>query len=146
MEQDRDMKLKQAFPSMFRNLDYIETRDGWLNLIYRLTKKIEETCRDHGLSGEQMPYASQIKEKFGSLRYHMRGREHWTDDLMDEIVAIKKEYEDESLRTCERCGQSGSLHTSTGVWMVRCPECLAVEGEARRIETEKWLREWKTED
>lgn len=60
--------------------------------------------------------ASQVKEKFGTLRFYMTGS-------TDEMEAIITEAERRSAVTCEECGKPGKL--VGGGWVyTRCRECF----------------------
>ncbi len=53
----------------------------------------------------------QIKEKYGTLRYYYRpGSDDVAPGLLDAMDAIADEAERVSAVTCERRGQSGTLH------------------------------------
>lgn len=59
--------------------------------------------------------ASQVKEKYGTLRFYMSGE----TDAMSEAI---NEAEDESAKTCENCGGPGKVYD--GGWVVtRCDPC-----------------------
>src|SRR5450830_1151991 len=54
----------------------IECGDGWFALIDRLSRACEneiETLMAQGVPKERWPRIAQIKEKFGSLRFYVRG-------------------------------------------------------------------------
>ena len=130
MTKELDEKLCKEFPHVFRqrNGDKMETcmcwgfecADGWYDLLYRCSAKIERAIiqmkkDDPTLTDEDLPCASQIKEKFGTLRFYMHG-------YTDEIDAATSEAENESEVTCEECGKAGTLRQ--GGWMVTlCDAC-----------------------
>lgn len=58
---------------------------------------------------------SQIKEKFGTLRFYIYGGSDAIDKLIDTA-------EDLSSVTCEQCGQSGELRDN-GWLFTLCDEC-----------------------
>jgi hypothetical protein len=119
--------------------------DGWFDLINRLSEQLEKmilelppacsNCghdwRGHGAlrtdhCGEDCacenwepcrPRASQVKEKFGGLRFYMTTGSEEMFDLIDKA-------EEESLRTCEVCGKTGSLRSLGGWYMTRCNACF----------------------
>lgn len=59
---------------------------------------------------------SQIKEKYGTLRFYWHGD---LPDLGDEIIAAAEHL---SGHLCEVCGAVGVLHTEYGWWSTRCKE------------------------
>jgi hypothetical protein len=110
--------------------------DGWFDLIYKASQKIEAeiksmkpTCEwcdqgchapfENGCTGpdgfvDSRPKASQVKEKFGTLRFYMNRSSKTIDDIITEA-------EEESAVTCETCGKPGRL--TTGGWIkTLCPE------------------------
>lgn len=93
-----------------------ECGDGWFDLIYGLSKKIQKLIDDKKLSEDF--YATQIKEKFGFLRYY-------TSFSTDEVDKLIDEAEEESMVTCEQCGKSGELRDVGGHWyMTLCNSCF----------------------
>jgi hypothetical protein len=66
------------------------------------------------------PMASQVKEKYGTLRFYMN---YATDAMYDAI----SEAEDLSAATCEECGKPGKV-VGKGWLMCRCQECAEKEG------------------
>lgn len=77
----------------------IECGDGWEPIIRRLCEVIEKKDM----------VATQIKEKFGGLRFYVAGKGDGESD-----VAIT-EAEKESYKTCERCGEPGRIRE--GGWI-----------------------------
>jgi hypothetical protein len=65
------------------------------------------------------PRASQVKEKFGTLRFYLT---HGTD----EMYAITDEAERRSASTCEACGKPGKLR-GRGWLYTRCAKCWKKE-------------------
>lgn len=63
-------------------------------------------------------YATQVKEKFGTLRYYCAP----IDDLNTEVLEAFRDVIDQAARmpavTCERCGKPGVLHRR-GHWRKR---------------------------
>lgn len=106
----------------------IECGDGWFALIDRLSLACEneiDTLIAQGVPKEGWPRIAQIKDKFGGLRFYVRGP--LSDDLRAQILQAENI---ESLRTCECCGVPGKLRT--GRWRYTyCDNCDA-ECEANR--------------
>lgn len=88
--------LEQRYPTLFTSVPFgVECGDGWFDIIDRLSAKLEPlTSRQPG--GERMTL-TQIKEKFGTLRYYVSyvpdGHEEY---VYEQINAAEKE----SARTC----------------------------------------------
>ena len=70
---------------------------------------------------EKIPVASQIKEKFGGLRFYV---DRATEEHYNYIAFA----ESMSYRTCERCGAPGKLFTN-GWHVVLCDEHAKEEGK-----------------
>jgi hypothetical protein len=88
-----------------------ECGDGWLTLLYRLSRALSEHADSVGLE----LVATQVKEKFGMLRIYVDGGDEEVDRLLDEG-------ELESAAICEVCGAPGTL--SNGGWCsTRCEPC-----------------------
>ena len=79
--------------------------DGWLPMIQNLIQELI----DAGWNKE----ISQIKEKFGSLRFYIGGGS-------DEMYTIIGKYEHKSLEICEECGEPGELVISNRWWQTKC--------------------------
>ena len=116
-------KLEQKIFEDFPNLYYpekpetetlmcfgFECSDGWFDLIYRLSKDLNEM--------EDLPEGFeiiQVKEKFGSLRVYPN---YDNEKIYDRINQAEKE----ASETCESCGKPGEL--KEGGWMrTLCEEC-----------------------
>lgn len=93
------------------------------DLLMRLSAKMEaelQTALAVGTRKQDLPQASEIKEKFGLLRFHVSKQPaHWRDWIF--------EAGRESGRTCEICGAPGSLHRGAGVKTV-CEACAKRDG------------------
>jgi hypothetical protein len=126
-----------------------ECGDGWYDLIYSLSAKLEKliqkfiddnkgnlVCRwcwktkfehischnpNNGEYEEGYPRASQVKEKYGILRMYLTTG---TDEMFDLI----DEAEELSSKTCEICGKKGKLY-SDGWCVTRCKKCYKGENK-----------------
>lgn len=75
------------------------------------------------------PCASQVKEKYGTLRLYLTGYPLGFD-------AIECEAEEKSKRVCELCGRSGKL-VGTNWLYTRCYKCYR-----RMIKSGRFVGEW----
>lgn len=66
------------------------------------------------------PRASQVKEKYGGLRFYMT-------DATEEMYALIEEAEQRSYKICDRCGNPGQTTKINGWIHTGCKECLKVE-------------------
>lgn len=107
MTSEKERRLKEDFPELYGSLNVINCDDGWEPLIRRLSERLESL----GVK------ALQVKEKFGTLRFYL-------DMYTDEAEAAIAIAEEESARTCERCGAPGLLRD--GSWVLTlCDACDA---------------------
>lgn len=98
--------------------------DGWFDILMRLSVKMEaelQAILGAGKRKQDLPVAQQVKEKFGKLRFHVGGQPaHWRD-WIEEAMA-------ESGKTCELCGQPGSLGVHHGWYRTFCPRHRMLSG------------------
>jgi len=120
MREDLDKQLCQKYPDIFkdRHGDMRETAmcwgfdcgDGWYNIIDNLCATIKN--REYNLKLNKKEFvpvvATQVKEKYGGLRFYYNGG----DDYIDGAAALA-EYMSEV--TCEKCGKPGKLRGHS--WM-----------------------------
>lgn len=122
MKKELELKLVEKYPDLFKDYggDIRKTcmhwgfshGDGWYDLVDELSSKLA-------------PYkvvATQVKEKFGGLRFYLQYPHHLSEEDVDKIRDIKHEYEVKSLQTCEHCGKPGSLCVK-GWRRTLCEEC-----------------------
>lgn len=123
MNPELDKALCNKFPQIFTDRDSsmattamcwgFEVKDGWYSLIDVLC---EELQRDTDQQGALQVVATQVKEKYGGLRFYVRAASDRQMAMIDFAEAL-------SYRTCEECGAPGSLDERKGRWMeTRCPQ------------------------
>lgn len=112
MNKELEEQLYRSYPLLYRGRHLpkeesamcwgICAGDGWLHLIDRLSGNIEreiERMKGDGCPESDLPKATQVKEKLGSLRFHVRPR---TPVIQTYIEAAR----DESELICESCGRT----------------------------------------
>jgi hypothetical protein len=108
--------LVAAYPRFFERGGFPSVGDGWRTLLERalarITKALQAEPPEAGVS------IVQIKEKFGTLRFHYHARSVSDHALaaIDEAVELA---EARSACTCEQCGDEGGLHLR-GDWYATC--------------------------
>lgn len=124
MDEKLDKKLVKSFPNLYmdRHGNMSSTcmcwgfscSDGWFKLIWQLSEKLEPLCKAENDSyteeQKKLGYrccASQVKEKFGTLRFYMTCE----TDKMDKLI---EEAEQLSSITCEECGKKGKTRNDLG--------------------------------
>ena len=124
MKSELANQLKEKYPQIFRDLwgnpretclaFGIECGAGWYDIIDRLCEGI--TKLDLGPQFK----ATQVKEKFGELRFYYSGVPEVKWGPMGELVAAA---ERESRETCEYCGSKEDV-TCEGSWIkALCKKC-----------------------
>jgi len=129
MKEELDKKLCEDFPLLYadRNASMQETcmcwgfevGDGWHDIIYKLSDKLEKMIKEYekkNPDAKGIMKASQVKEKFGTLRYYMTS----STDEMEKVIS---KAESQSAKTCEVCGKPGDL-TGKGWYRTLCNKCV----------------------
>ena len=152
MKPELQSKLLEAYPKIFRQKDLpknkscmywgIKTGDGWYHILHTLCSQIQNHLK-HNLRKDQDPAAvnveaTQIKEKFGGLRFYYNGGDEFIEGLTWMAEAI-------SYRTCEECGSPGTPN-STGWIKTLCPPCREKDNIMNKTDTneqdidqKKWI-------
>lgn len=108
-------EIINAFPALLIRQGqpiFIECGDGWNDIIYHLCEKIEAIAIREEPSEFQ---ASQIKEKYGSLRFYMSSETNAMSALIDDAQRLSRE-------TCEVCGKAGSTIIDAVGWLTTACE------------------------
>jgi len=137
MRKELDEKLCREFPNLYgmRNADMKQTcmcwgfecSNGWYQLIHDLSEKLEAEILKQPEEDREHFCASQIKEKFGTLRFYMHAATDVMYDLIDKAEA-------ESARTCEVCGKPGEENMQ-GNWVSTSCEAHADRRRLRSVES-----------
>jgi hypothetical protein len=119
---DWRIAMLEAHPNLFHPPEaHPETADGypscgegWRDLLERACVRIEAALADGGGTFR----ASQIKEKFGGLRFYWWGQvSPETAARISDALALA---EARSFCSCETCGAEGQLYRHGGISMTRC--------------------------
>jgi hypothetical protein len=146
MKTELQEKLFNDFPQLYRDRFKPDTQsrmcdgfyccgDGWFDLIYKLSSKIDEFCKKHNLTGNNYICAWQVKQKYGSLRFYTGNYygNNYTDlverskEQNEELHKLIRDAENESSITCEVCGKSGKAYNSRGWISVSCEDHISKE-------------------
>jgi hypothetical protein len=101
----------------------IEASDGWYDLLDTLCGSLENHMRNR----PKMPpvVVTQVKEKYGGLRFSISGGDEYCDGLVDMAEHM-------SYKICEACGNPGK--PNKGGWIsVRCESCRIAEESKRNV-------------
>lgn len=124
MNEENTKKLVETFPKLYRGRSLgireslmcfgFECEDGWYNIIYNLSKKIEEIISQ---PGHDNCYAVQVKQKLGTLRFYMTISTDEIEDLIEKATEFTE-------HTCEICGEEGKMGETNHHWIsCRCTKC-----------------------
>lgn len=125
MKKELDEKLVNDYPKIFADRFKscqetcmcwgFECDDGWFSLINSLCN-----CIQHYLNQKseiEQVVATQVKEKYGTLRFYFDGG----DDYIQGLVSMTEYL---SGCTCEVCGNPGKLTGNRYDLRLRCEKCL----------------------
>ncbi len=113
-----DKKLVKEFPDLYADR-YADMRvtamcwgfdcdSGWFPLIWNLSKRIDKAIKGSPKNKRKYLKASQVKEKYATLRFYMAGENYEITEAIDAI-------EERSSGVCEICGFKGAL--IEGPWL-----------------------------
>lgn len=105
-------KLIQNFPKIFDSDFYFDCDEGWCDLLFDLCTKIQKYC-DEGKYKQVV--ATQVKEKFATLRFYIAGGDDFIYRLIDDA-------EMKSADICEVTGGNGILHRRGYYYKTLCKE------------------------
>lgn len=120
MNIDLQQKLWDEFPLLYEEIEgstvrrvYFEVNDGWFDLIHELSTKLYPLVKDFNIQYKDtfIPLkfsVSQVKEKYGSLRFY-------ADLTTNEMNILIEEAEKRSKKICEVCGKPGEIRR--GHWV-----------------------------
>lgn len=120
MSPEKTQLLIDIYPELFSDIStrscmYLfgfECRDGWFDLLSECIENIKDVCLRENLDIK----TSQVKEKYGTLRFYLSS----TTDELEEIIGFA---EDKSAITCEVCGKLGKSRKLSWIQTL-CEECL----------------------
>lgn len=136
MNEAHDKFLCEHYPILYKQRHHnkrktcmcwgFECSDGWFKPIQKLSEILE--ALNHNKYKANPIHATQVKEKFGGLRfytnhvgtYNTKDGDHITSDVSLAIMNAELECS----KTCEICGESGTLR-ATGWWRTLCDKCAA---------------------
>ena len=115
-------ELPKKYPSLFKNESfYFECGNGWYELIDVMCSIIERRQRRGSVPSDDIEI-TQIKEKFGGLRFYYSGG----DDHIGGMVTMAEVW---AGRTCETCGNLGKRRD--GGWVRTLCDVHEAEHQAK---------------
>lgn len=130
--------LKKAFPNVFKENFYFECGDGWFELVGKIASFIDSRTKNC--------YATQVKEKFGTLRFYISyqydddGTPKLSSQDLTDIYGFIELSERQSGSICEDCGVhldsvNREPQKNLGFWLVTlCINC-AIPYKKRHTKT-----------
>ena len=128
-------KLIQKYPKIFKQyegnpgmVNWYGVPQGWLLIIDKLCGAIQHyvdnTTRyiNGNPTKPTQPTLTQMKEKFGSLRFYMEG----SDDYVEGMISMAEYMCD---NTCQECGAENDLGVTSGWISVLCRNCVIANGD-----------------
>lgn len=132
MKKELDEALCRDFPNLYRDRHAsmqvtcmcwgFSCSNGWHDIIRNLSAKLEALIVK--LPEEDRPYAVQVKEKFGGLRFYMTSE----SEEMRELINAAEEM---SYKTCEVCGKPGESY-GDGWIKTLCAMCIEERKAGKR--------------
>lgn len=123
-----DKILCERYPKIFvnRNADMKKTAmcwgfecgPGWYTILdklcYLIQQHVDREIFGLGNGLVEQVVATQVKEKYGTLRFYVGGADDYIYDLIDKAEVL-------SAYTCDVCGEVGRMRGNSW-FMVRCDE------------------------
>jgi len=98
-----------------------ECGDGWYEVIRGLCMAV---TKFYVASGEPIDLTvSQVKEKYGTLRFYYNLENNHTQDFYDGLREIVRFWEEKSAFVCEECGKRGELRKDLPWILTLCDDC-----------------------
>lgn len=96
---------------------YFECQEGWYDLLFEAGERIESICDFYNIKNTFK--ATQVKEKFGSLRIYYE-EENIPSFISKQVSKIIEDIEIRSINICEICGKEGNVEIIKKYSQVRC--------------------------
>lgn len=107
-----------------------ECGDGWYTIIEQLIDQIDSYIK-HKYKDQEFDFQiTQIKEKFGGLRFYFDGGD-------SEIYELTRFAEELSYKTCEYCGSNQDIFRSKGWITTACFKCVT---DLEHLKGKEWNR------
>ena len=123
MKVELQNQLFEKYPKIFRQVNLpmdqtcmcwgLECGNGWYDLIDNLCNDIQSYIDANNL---QQVEATQVKEKYGSLRFYTS----YSDDYIDNLI---NKAELDSYSICENCGTTENIGHTLGWISTLCKDC-----------------------
>ncbi|MDX1279241.1 hypothetical protein [Oceanihabitans sediminis] len=113
--------MRTKFPKIIHSRTYgPDCGDGWFELISNLCRCIQIYIDNNQHNNVKQVYATQIKEKFGGLRFYTNYSEEYIKGMIWFAEYL-------SYTICEKCGNPGKLSDTHWVRTL-CEDCKNESG------------------
>jgi len=143
MNEENTKLLQSKYPKLYEGLDKspqeslmhfgFECGDGWTGLLISLSEAITKLDPNGNIK------ASQVKQKFGGLRFYYWGIAN-SHEIANKISKIVHKYEDNSYKVCEDCGNKGSLRKYLPWVQTLCDKCYADKTDIKKIMAKRRMK------
>ena len=114
--------LISSYPYLFSKISHIETDKGWESIILSTCKFLHS--QNHKINSTNKFYFTQIKEKFGSIRFYIEDSYSSDSPYTNPYInGFLHAMEDISHYICESCGSPGSIQQFNNTLKCQCPPC-----------------------
>jgi len=107
-----------------------ECGEGWYENLAQLLSHIDHYFNQKYKGVPEGFKITQIKEKFGELRFYVEG----SDRVIDELITFT---ENLCGRTCEFCGSNNNIMKSKGWIVTACTSCI---DKNKNLMNRKWVK------
>ena len=126
MSPDKELRLREAFPALYRRAMPFgfECGDGWFDLLWTLSGALQAEAQSLGIApeSEDYPRAVQVKSKFASLCWYGEN----LSEKMQTSIQLASEH---SRRCCETCGAPGRLWVRRRWYLICCDAHAPSDGQ-----------------
>ena len=120
---ERTKYLYEYAKKSFEESAASEFSDEWIASRYT-AERVEQCRQEMELAESLVPVATQVKEKFGGLDFHI----NYSNGMEKAFNYIHFAHR-MSLRTCETCGTTNDAKPRSGKWIrTLCPACATADG------------------
>jgi hypothetical protein len=118
----------ETYPGNPMGINWYGLPEGWIPVVDKLCGSIQSYIDRYNRYTEEGPIkpqqvtCTQMKEKFGGLRFYTNGH----DDIVEGMISMA-EYICEN--TCQDCGSEEDLGITQGWISVLCRQCVIANGD-----------------
>ena len=120
--------LKNKYPKIFEHA-YPGVGNGWIQYLDVMCQHLEWQTKHNG---HPQVVASQVKEKFGGLRFYTNG----VDEYQRGVIGLMETL---SNSICEECGSINNVIQTKGWIKTICRPCLTKHRFLSQLEDLKWI-------